>query len=392
MTIGQTIKQLLEERKRVIFPGFGNLEVKESGSGIPSSGKTFDPPGLIIYFDNTYSKDDGVLAGAFAEAAGLEKEEAEQQVLELVDAIRFALDKGEVYSLERTGVFRRDEDGKVHFRRDASWVIEPDQYGLESMDLLELEDIPLDELPDVEEDTGAETGEDSESDSRERSVLEFEDGPVTEHEEKADSGAEGNKAEEKHEKTPETKGPPEPAQMPLPERRPVRATPGARRHDEAYKRSRLWRVIWIVTGLLIVILVVVILVPANEGGLFGKRKAIPAVQHNQATGQPEVRDQSPPAIPEATTEEMVEPEQDEVVEEEQDLFFIIAGSFRHLAYASELQDKLNAAGYPAEVMITENRMYRVCVGSYADKDEAESKLLSFKSQPGLESCWLLSNE
>ena len=35
---------------------------------------------------------------AFAQDGGVDKEEAEQQVLELVDAIRFALDKGETYS------------------------------------------------------------------------------------------------------------------------------------------------------------------------------------------------------------------------------------------------------------------------------------------------------
>jgi hypothetical protein len=42
-------------------------------------------------------------------------------------------------------------------------------------------------------------------------------------------------------------------------------------------------------------------------------------------------------------------------------------------------------------MITENRMYRVSVASYATKEEAEKALLQIKSEPGLQSSWLLSN-
>jgi cell division protein FtsN len=72
-------------------------------------------------------------------------------------------------------------------------------------------------------------------------------------------------------------------------------------------------------------------------------------------------------------------------------FFIIAGSFKHLQNASDFQDKLRARGYPAEVMITENRLYRVSVSSYATKEEASRALAGVKSEPGLEACWLLSN-
>jgi len=72
-------------------------------------------------------------------------------------------------------------------------------------------------------------------------------------------------------------------------------------------------------------------------------------------------------------------------------FFIIAGSFKKLKNASDLQDQLNARGYRAEVMITENRMYRVSVASYATKAEAEQGLKQLSSEAGLQSCWLLSN-
>ena len=72
-------------------------------------------------------------------------------------------------------------------------------------------------------------------------------------------------------------------------------------------------------------------------------------------------------------------------------FFIIAGSFSNLGNASDLQDQLKQKGFEAEVMITENRMYRVSVASYLTKAEAEKGLSEIKKRPGLESCWLLSN-
>ncbi len=74
-----------------------------------------------------------------------------------------------------------------------------------------------------------------------------------------------------------------------------------------------------------------------------------------------------------------------------DNFFIIAGSFKHLGNASELQDKLKAMGYQAEVMVTENRMYRVSVASYATRAEAERGLAQIRSVQALNACWLLSN-
>ncbi|MCP4313875.1 MAG: hypothetical protein GY790_21685 [Bacteroidetes bacterium] len=372
MTIGNSIKQLLEERKRVILPGFGNLEVKESGGSVTTSGKRIDPPGLTIRFDSSYSKDDGVLAAAFTKAGGVDKEEAEQQVLELVDAIRFALDKGENYPLDDTGIFRRDEEGKTFFQADPSLMLEPDQYGLGSMDLLELEDLPL------EEDKATQAVPESEP------VPKAAEEPVPEPVEKT-----------------------EPAEKPIPgpAPRPIAKTVSQPyepwKQEKAKSRSGLWRVIWIVTGVLVVVLVALIFVPAGKLGIFGKKELHEqAIQAEEPAATPEIPDQHQAEEVETDETPQSEPEQPVVKEAEpepvpaqpENHFFIIAGSFKHLGNASELQDKLKDSGYPAEVMITENRMYRVSVDSYSTRQEAESSMARMKSEPGLESCWLLSNE
>ncbi len=367
MTIGESIKQLLEERKRVILPGFGNLELKESGGGISSSSKRIDPPGLIIRFDSSFSKDDGVLSTAFAEAGGVNKEEAEQQVLELVDAIRFALDKGEPYSLNDAGIFRRDDEGKIHFEPNPSWVLEPDQYGLGSMDLLELEDLPVEEV----EASGISSGT-NETGQEEESVADA--GPLLELSEEE---------EIEPEKKPVAKLVTRRSKKPFSAQ--VSKTAEPQKNEKTKRRLSLWRLIWLITGVLIVVLVALLLIP--------KQPQQP-VQSEKPAIKPEVSDQAAPAseqVKPAMIELEPEPEPVQVLEQTNH-FFIVAGSFKNLVNASELQDKLKARGYPAELMITENRMYRVSVANYPTIGEAERNLTRIKSEPGMESCWLLSNE
>jgi len=109
---------------------------------------------------------------------------------------------------------------------------------------------------------------------------------------------------------------------------------------------------------------------------------------DQTTEEPQVVDSTTPEENGATVETDTEAPQPAVQEPN---YFVIAGSFKHLKNASDLQDQLKARGYPAEVMITENRMYRVSVATFASKGEAERGLAGLKSESGLESCWLLSN-
>lgn len=359
MVLAKYIKLLLDERKQVILPGFGNLEVKESAGTLPEQEGVFNPPGLNIKFDAGYSKDDGLLASELSSGERVDEEEARQKVLELVDAIKFALDKGEPYTLPGAGNFTRDSNGKVHFRIDRNWILEPGQYGLEPLDLLE-----LDEAEEIEE-VPAEPVE-----------IEVDESFAVEP--------------QKPEPPPFRKAPPTGAP-----RVAVRQT-----HQKEHRPGR-WRAIWIVAVALIVVLVVLILVPSNKLNITGRKSPPPAVNAGpdpavntpQATGDGEVEN---PSDFESLTPESLENEPTETIEkpvqpDARNKYFLIAGSFSHLKNASDLQDRLKANGVEAEVMITENRMYRVSVGSYPTMGEAEKELVRVKSKSGLESCWILSN-
>jgi nucleoid DNA-binding protein len=356
MIISKYIKLLLNERKRVILPGFGNLEVRETRGAVPASGEQIEPPGLKVRFDTGFSKDDGLLASAIASGEKLEEEEARQRVLELVDSIKFSLDKGEPHQLDGVGSLSKDSDGKVHFRIDRDWVLEPEQFGLEPLDLLE-----LDENEEIES-VPAE--------------------PVTLGENEAFAVEPERPAASPHRRVAMT------------------SAPGSHtRHEE--KRPRRWRAVWLVAGGLIVVLVVLILIPSGKDKFLGGKSVPPAVNAgpdpsngtqpsstgSTETGAQDFESLTPEALEQESAASVSEPDQPV----EKDKYFLIAGSFSHLRNASELQDQLKNKGIAAEVMITENRMYRVSVGSFASMKEAESALATLQTRPGLESCWILSN-
>jgi len=342
MILGKYIKELLEEKKRVILAGFGNLEIRTPDETQSPSGSRIDPPGTSVKFDSSFSKDDGLLASVYSQGEGIDEDEAQQQVLELIDAIKFALDRGDSYTLPKTGTFVRDEDGKVSFQVDPAWLLEPDQYGLESMDLLELEEEALEEeIP------------------------------------------------EKTEEVPQSTAP-------APEPKP-QVTPLAPR--EPKPQPRKWRAVWIVALLLIIVLAVLILIPTqpDENGersrnLLNRNAGEEVVDQTETTAVEEENTLAEEESGEATVAtESEDPVPDPPVEEVSPNYFVIAGSFSKLRNASDLQDNLKEKGFEAEVMITENRMYRVSVSSYVTKAEAEKALAEIKKEAGMESCWLLSN-
>jgi len=359
MITGKYIKQLLDDRKRVVLPGFGNLEVKETGGDMPTSGNRIDPPGLSVRFDTGQSKDDGLLASVIAAGEEMEGEEAGQRVLELVDAVKFALDKGESYGIPETGIFTRDDDGKIYFKVDPGWVLEPDQYGLEPMDLLELDETPVKEkkIPVVTK-------------------------PLKKPSERLSDSSSGTKPE------------------PVPVQRPVIKTskPVTKLHtpEKGPRRVNRWRFIWYVAGALIVVLIALIFIPVDS--LRKPKQQDPVVTgtesvETQAEQQAVTDDQQnlEDQTTESTDAEAATTTEETQPSVEDHSFYIIAGSFKNLQNASDLQDLLKSRGYPAEVMITENRMYRVSLDSYATKGEAARALASLKAGPRLESCWLLSN-
>lgn len=345
---GKYIRQILSKQEAVIFPGFGSLIIQESKGGKGEDGK-IDPPGAIIKFDSTHPLSDGKLAEEYSRGEEIDLEEARQQLLELVDAIKFKLDKGESYDLQLVGKFSRDENNHILFQQDPNWIIDPELFGLTSLDLLELEPEPE---PEKQESAPAEK------------------------EVKKEELATKNKkdAKEKDSKIiPETK----------------KSSSGTKRRP-----VNKWKIIWIVIGSLISVLILILLLPTgNENNAieFGKDGIV--IRNNQRDNNSgdEKTDHA------ATTKNVDQLHQGEENERQipeaetpivENQYFVIAGSFQNIRNAKDLSDKLKAKGFPSEIIFTESRLYRVSVHGYASKEEALNDLTRIKATPGLENAWL----
>lgn len=181
------------------------------------------------------------------------------------------------------------------------------------------------------------------------------------------------------------------------------------------KKKNPWKAIWIVTGSLIVILVVLLLIPVNQGNeseemmpvkdsffkRFMEKIKTEKVVENQEnpvndelagentadfqtdlnTGNNNQGQEGDNVSPEVAGDQQTEPEPS---------YFIIAGSFQNLQNATELMDAMTNRGFPAEIIYTENRMYRVAVRSFTDRDQAVEELPIVRKFKGLENAWLLS--
>lgn len=354
--LGKYIRQILSRKEEVILPGFGSLKVVE-GQGKKGDDGMIDPPGSVVKFNPEHPKGDGKLAEEYASGESLDFEEARQQVLELVDAIKFKLDKGENYSVDQVGEFSRDNDNKIHFVKDANWVIDPELFGLSSLDLLEIED-EADEEEEVKSDG---TVFNKEGRDLENQVID-------------------NKSD-------------------------IEKKPWERRDKGEGKKK--WRLIWIVAAVLVVVLAVILLIPTGEDGSVIFRKDGIVMKNNkvqedslenkssiQQTVTNELREDSlkNKSISDEETTGMSGSDDGIVTntDPEENHFFIIAGSFKNIQNANDLMETLKGLGYPSEVILTENRLYRVSVKGFPTKDEGEKMLPKIQQEPGLSGAWLMA--
>jgi nucleoid DNA-binding protein len=133
------IKDQLLFKESVTLPGLGSFEIRKNASYI--QGKKIIPPIAKIVFNPDKSLDDGSLAKSIAAAEDTSQEEAGQKVLEYIDEILFALNKGEEFVFEGFGKIYRDSDNVFRFDKDPAYQIEFESFGLESFELDPIEDL-----------------------------------------------------------------------------------------------------------------------------------------------------------------------------------------------------------------------------------------------------------
>jgi hypothetical protein len=98
------LQDILKEANTIIIPGLGALTV--------TSTKTGD-----IYFMPFLKHDDGHLSKYVAQHEGIELSEAKQILANFVEAIKTAIEEGDVFEMEEFGRFLKNNEGEIDFQR-----------------------------------------------------------------------------------------------------------------------------------------------------------------------------------------------------------------------------------------------------------------------------------
>lgn len=361
----------------VTLPGLGSFEIRKIASRI--EGKKIIPPKVHVVFNSEKSLDDGILAKSIASAEDLSQEEARQRVLEYIDEILFALNKGEEYIFSGFGKLYRDSENVYRFEKDPAYQVEFESYGLESFELDPIEDLLQEKIvsekeekkhniiPSEEKATRQKgNGKVITSSLKDTSIKDVKN--IIEAEKSADLGHEASPLKENN-------------------------------------NNR--NIFWILAGAVIVILISFVLIRMTTSlldgsGLIGfgigkgdKTEIFP--EDNNWNLESTLNRELGDAIDSLTLQENaltiekpIEP-QDKIYVEASEFkeFHIIAGSFKDKENAGILQKQLTEKGYPALVIQQGDRLYRVSAQSFKSKNQGLQALSQFKQNTKNNAAWLL---
>jgi nucleoid DNA-binding protein len=359
------IKDQLLFNDSVTLPGLGSFEIRKTASRIQD--KIIIPPAVQVIFNPGKTLDDGALAKSIAAAEEISKEEATQKLLEYIDEILFALNKGEEYIFPGFGKLFRDSENVFRFDKDPDYKIELESYGLESFELDPIEDLLKEvQISDTEKIVNETAQVKNKQNSSKTKV------------EKVEVQNNFSKTNEPTHK------------IPLPKEN---------------KNNR--NIFWILTGAVIVILISFVIIRMTTDLLDGtglsvfskgqsdKPEIFPEdenwdVESNLNGDLGEAIDSMTLQENALNMQESSEPQDvnvsgtSEYVE-----FHIIAGSFKDKEKAGILQQALTLQGYPALVIQQGDQLYRVSAISFKDKGKGLEELSRFKQKTKNNAAWLL---
>lgn len=393
LNIQNYIADALTFRKNVYFPGLGTLKIVRHDADI-DEGSFIPPQSELVFSTGETLPDDDFLVKKISDGEEISKEEANQRILEYIDEIKFAFNKGEEHSIPGVCKLRMDDDNNIKLVADTEFMPDPNEFGLERF---ELEGFEKEDAGDYEYDEGSEKDQKSE-----RIELAL-DGDPDMHKFEETYISRKQSEEEKEEITTSPPLPPE--------------TPPAFPEPEASDNGRSNRnFIWIISGTIVVILAALILIPLktslfNESidfdDIFGGSKELEVnddfsdVEDEEFNFDEMVNEMEKDIdsstrmenvlVPIESGEQLPSESVDEAVKEYVE-YHIIAGSFRDLENAQDLQKELTLLGYPSLIIEPGNGVYRVSAISYKDKVTALNELVKFREASGLSTAWLMNLE
>lgn len=130
MDIRNCISELLVLHDCVIIPGFGGFIGNYSPARIDPVHHSFVPPGKKLLFNINLKQNDGLLANCVAATFGLSYVDACSRIDEFADECRFTLKSGKSLFFPFVGRLTQGREGNLQFEQDKTVNLLPDAFGL----------------------------------------------------------------------------------------------------------------------------------------------------------------------------------------------------------------------------------------------------------------------
>lgn len=130
MDIRGCISELLVLHDCVIIPGFGGFIGNYAPARIDPVHHSFIPPGKKLLFNVNLKQNDGLLANFVASAFGISYVDACNRIEEMAEECRFTLKSGKSFVFPAVGHLFQGREGNLQFEQDKTVNLLPDAFGL----------------------------------------------------------------------------------------------------------------------------------------------------------------------------------------------------------------------------------------------------------------------
>jgi nucleoid DNA-binding protein/cell division septation protein DedD len=347
---GRFIKDLLYQADVVRIPGLGTFISTYQNARTDFSGKKISPPAKSFQFDDSRKEDDELMYSWISEQEGIGEAEAKLMVADFVADVNHEIHDGRDVIIDGLGKFSPNVTGKTEFHFSVE-----NNFNAESIGFTDLD------LPDSAKD-----------------VLAHHTETVIHHVEEVKSVA--------------------PAQAIVHESHKEPEHPAVVQPNVYVRKSH--KGVWIA-------LIIVLVLAALAYLAYQQRTKIGELAHTwfsrekiNLTDTANIKQKADTGLERTLAEQakMQKALDVQSIDSTQVFipygnrhmkFYIVAASFTNYDNALKLKDKLRGKGFDSEIVTVTHKYYKVTMGSYADKQQAQVELEKLKTITQNNSLWLL---
>jgi nucleoid DNA-binding protein/cell division septation protein DedD len=366
---GRFIKDLLYQADSVRIPGLGTFVSTYQNARTDFAGTKISPPAKSFKFDDSRKEEDELMWTWISEQEGLSETEARIMVADFVADINHEIHEGRDVVIEGLGIFSANVTGKIEFQFSVENNFNPESIGFTEI-----------ELPSPGHETGFHhTEHNIQHEEPVKQVIQSETEKPPVH---TEAQIHITKAE------PET----HPSHVEVEHTTPA--------EGPAHRTKKSHRAIWITVVILLVVAGLSYLAYQERAKIseltnnwFSKSRTIITDTLNKTQ-------KSDTGLDNTLTEQSKMKKALDVQGTDSSQvfipygnrhmkFYVVAASFTNYENALKMKDDLRGKGFDSEIVTVTHKYYKVTMGSYSDKQQAQVELEKLKSITQNNSLWLL---